>query len=105
VEGSATEVALAVDVVVVAASVLGSLEVSLGDEVVDDPLRRSFGDAHLFGDVAGAGIGVSSDAEQHMSVIAQKDPCSLAPGWLCHRDSPIAFSLSGIYNHEADFVC
>jgi hypothetical protein len=83
-EGIAAEAALTVDFVAVAPAGLGSLEVSLGDQVGDDPLGRAFGDAHLFGDVAGARIPVSRDAEQHVRVVAEKDPGSLRRGRLCY---------------------
>jgi hypothetical protein len=73
-------VPLAVDLVAVAPPDLGSLEVALGDQVGDDPLRGSFRDAHLFGDVACAGITVSRDAQQHVRMVAQEDP-----GWLARR--------------------
>jgi hypothetical protein len=86
VEGSAPEVALAVDFVAVAPSDLGSLEVSLGDQLGDDPLGRSFGDSYLLGDVAGAGVFVSRDAEQHVRVVAEEDPGWLVRGRLCYRN-------------------
>lgn len=85
-ERVAAEAALAVDFVAVAPSDLGSLQVSLCDQVGDDPLGRSFSDANLLRDVAGARVGISRDAEQHVRVVGEEDPGCLGRDRLGYRN-------------------
>jgi hypothetical protein len=54
-EDGVAEVAAGVDLVAVSPSHLRASDVSVGDEVGEDPLRGPFGDTDLIGDVARTG--------------------------------------------------
>jgi hypothetical protein len=68
------ELAAVIDRVVVAPPHLGSLDVSVGDQVGKDALRGPFGDLDLRGDVAGAALGITRDTEQNVRVVGEKGP-------------------------------
>jgi hypothetical protein len=89
-EGGASEVAVAVDFVAVAAAYLRSFEVAAGDELGDYALGGAFGDADLLSDVAGAAVGVTGDAEQDVGMVAQEHPRGLFVGRSLHSDLFIA---------------
>lgn len=65
---------LSVDHVAVAPAMALALDVAGPDEVSQDALRGSEGDADLVGDIAQANIGVSDDAQQHLRVVGDELP-------------------------------
>ena len=80
-EDGVAEMAAGVDLVVVSASDFRASDVSVGDEVGEDPLRGSFGDSDLLGDVACPGFRVTCDAEKHVRVVSQEHPGTGGPGF------------------------
>lgn len=80
--------AAGVDLVVVSPSDLGASDVSVGDQVGEDPLRGPFGYSDLIGDVAGTGLRITRDAEQHVRMVGQENP---GAGWA------LALRLLGIH--------
>jgi hypothetical protein len=87
-EQGVAKVSVAVDLVAVAATVLGPLEVPVGDQVGNDPLSGTFGDPDSLGDVARPGVGVAGDAEQRVSVVSEKKPARCSVRGLIHLRSP-----------------
>jgi hypothetical protein len=73
------ELAAGVDLVVVAPSDLGADDVSGGDQVGEDSLGGSLGDADLLGDVAGAGLGVACHAQKHVRMVGKEAPRAGGP--------------------------
>src|SRR3954451_23418675 len=73
-EDGVAEVAARVDLVAVSPSDLRASDVSVGDEVGEDPLRGPFGDTDLIGDVACTGLSITRDAEQHVCMVRQENP-------------------------------
>ena len=67
-----------VDDVAVPAAVSLALDVPGLDEVSQDALGRSEGDANGVGDVAQANIGVAGDAEQHLRVVGDELPAPIS---------------------------
>lgn len=65
------------DLVMVAPTLARSDDVSACDEIGDDRLRGSFGDADLGGDVAATDVGVLGDAHEYVAVGRQKCPAEL----------------------------
>lgn len=63
-----------VELVAVAASLAGALQISGVDEVGDDALRGALGDPHALSDVAVTNALVARHAQQHVSVIGEKGP-------------------------------
>jgi hypothetical protein len=73
-EHGVAEMGVQVDRVAVATPDFGALDVFVGDQVGEDPLRGSFGDADLLGDVACPDLRVARDAEQHVRVVGEESP-------------------------------
>ena len=69
-----TQRKLGVELIGVASPGAGPLQVARFDEVSNDPLGRTFGDADPVGKVAVTNAGIASDAEQHMGVVGQERP-------------------------------
>ena len=76
-----------VDPVVVASPDPDRLEVARRDQVGEDPLGGSLGDADSFCDVADPQVGLGGDGEQHMCVVGQERPATRFVGVL-HRSPP-----------------
>jgi hypothetical protein len=53
----------------------------LGDEVGDDLLSRALADADAISDLADPDGRVERDAQQHVAVVAEKDPTGTGVGW------------------------
>jgi hypothetical protein len=68
------QVAAPVDLVTVAAALLRADDIPLADEVGDDLLSGTLPDADESRDLTHANGGVASEAEQHISVVAQEKP-------------------------------
>ncbi len=66
-----------VDQVAVAAAVPLPLDIAGLDQVGQDALRRSEGDADRVSDVTQANIGVAGDAEQHLRVVGDELPARI----------------------------
>jgi hypothetical protein len=109
-EDGVAEMAAGVDLVVVTPSHLRAGDVSVGDQVGEDPLRGPFCDSDLIGDVACTGSRIARDAEQHVRVVSQEDPGAGRPRFalrLLHLDR-VADFLSGdcsIANYETRNFC
>src|SRR3954452_9133723 len=73
-EDGVAEVAARVDLVAVSPSDLRASDVSVGDEVGEDPLRGPFGDTDPIGDVACTGLRITRDAEQHVCMVGEENP-------------------------------
>ena len=86
VEGGAAQMRAAVDLVTVTPSDLGSLEVSLGDKVGHDPLSGALSDADLLCEVTGPAVGVASDAQQNVGVVAEEHPAGRFVGRSLHDE-------------------
>ena len=69
VEDGVAKVPVAIDLVAIAAAILGAGEVSLCDEFGDDALSSAIGDTDSLCDVAGAAARIAGDAQQHVSVV------------------------------------
>ena len=95
---------MAVDLVTVAPSDLGSLEVSLGDEIGHDPLGGAFGDPDLLCDVTGTAVGVASDAQQDVGVVAEEHPAGRFVGRSVHNEILSANFLTRISARETKIV-
>ncbi len=67
-----------VDDVAVPAAMSLAFDVARLDEVSQDALRGSEGDADSVGDVAQANIGVAGDAEQHLRVVGDELPTPIS---------------------------
>ena len=78
-EDGVAEAAARVDHVVIPAPDLGAADVSIGDQVGEDPLGRPFGDADPVGDVTRARPGVVRDAEEHVRVVGEEVPRAGGP--------------------------
>ena len=63
-----------VDHVAVAAAIPLPVDVAGLDQVRQDALRGSEGDANRVGDVSQAHVGVAGDAEQHLCVVGDELP-------------------------------
>lgn len=103
-EGRAAEVAVAVDLVAVAPSDLGSVEVSLGDEIGHDPLGGALGDPDLRCEVTGTAVGVASDAQQDVGVVAEEHPARRFVGRSLHDEISTANCLARISTRETKIV-
>jgi hypothetical protein len=73
-EVGVSKVSFAVDGVPVPSSQLDLGHVALGDKVAEDALGSTLSDPDAFGNVTGASVRISSDAEEHIGVVGQKDP-------------------------------
>src|SRR5687767_524151 len=62
------------DLVLVATAHPPAHHVALVGEIGDYPLSRAFGDAHTFGDVADADVGLLCDADEYVRMISQEGP-------------------------------
>jgi hypothetical protein len=105
VEDGMAKVTVAVDLVAVAAAVLGAYEVSPGDELGDDALGSALGDTYLLRDVTGAAVWVAGDAQQHMRVVAEKHPRGPVVRRSFHAAIFIAILVPRIFTHETWFAC
>jgi len=75
--GVSTHRRFPVDHVAVAAAIPFPVDVASRDQVSQDALRRSEGDANRVGDVSQAHVGVAGDAEQHLRVVGDELPASI----------------------------
>ena len=103
-EGGAAQVRAAVDLVTVAPSDLGSLEVSLGDEVGHDPLSGALGDADLLCEVTGPAVAIASDAQQDVGVVAEEHPAGRFVGRSVHDEISAANFLARFSTRETEIV-
>ena len=63
-----------VDVVAVSPPDALALDIAGLDEVGNDALCRSLGDANCLGDVPQAGVRILMEAEEHLSVVGEEAP-------------------------------
>jgi len=66
---------LAVDLVAVAPANPLTLDVVAGLKVGDDPLHRTLRDADLHRDIPQTDLGLASDEQQHVRMVAEERPC------------------------------
>jgi hypothetical protein len=68
---------IAVYFVAIPAAFFDASDIPSFDKVTDDRLGGALGDAHEFGDVAGAEIWVARETNQDMAVVGEKGPTRL----------------------------
>ena len=102
-EGGAAQVRAAVDLVTVAPSDLGSLEVSLGDEVGHDPLSGALGDVDLLCEVTGPAVAIASDAQQDVGVVAEEHPAGSLSATVDDEIFAVNF-LARFFTRETEIV-
>jgi hypothetical protein len=68
---------IAVYFVAIPAAFFDASDIPSFDKVTDDRLGGALGDAHEFGDVAGAEIRVARETNQDMAVVGEKGPTRL----------------------------
>lgn len=95
---------MAVDLVAVAAAYLGAGEVAARYELGNDALGSSLGDADLLCDVPHAGVGIPSDAQEDVRVVAEENPPELLVGRSLHDETFIANLLPRFSTREMKIV-
>src|SRR3954447_12144546 len=108
-EDGVAEVAARVDLVAVSPSDLRASDVSVGDEVGEDPLRGPFGDTDLIGDVACTGLGIAPDAQQHVRMVGEENPGTRRPRPLrlfsLHRVPELPYRDCHIAQNDTRKIC
>ncbi|HET7048192.1 MAG TPA: hypothetical protein VFI54_08000 [Solirubrobacteraceae bacterium] len=99
-EEGMTKVASTVDLVAVAAPDLCPLQVSVGDQIRNDPLGGSLGDPDAFGDVARSSGWFAGDEKQHVSVVRENPPAGRSGSGLIHLRPPCHGSDTAILTYD-----
>ncbi len=77
------------DVIPVAAPLTMPREAPRSNEILHNALDGAFGDADLLGKIAQAELGVTYEADEHVTVIGEERPASFVDEWFrrCAVDS------------------